>query len=163
MSFHFFVSLLRFHVLLLFKQVPNEANQQAKPVYPVTPSHLGFCLSVSSASMCYQCPFFRVFSASVEYQYLLLFQILYVFCQCRILVSSVTVDYQCSVLLQATIALLPSIEGGVLIGIKCKIRSRAFIWSPYDLIERVKIKILCLFDKKIFFYPKKLRKLLFKT
>ena len=31
-------------------------------------------------------------------------------------------------------ALLWSIEGGVLIGIKCKIRSRVFIWSPFDLI-----------------------------
>ena len=48
------------------------------------------------------------------------------------------------------------IEGGVLIGDQCKIRSRAFIWSPFDLIERIKIKILCLFQKQIFFCPKKL-------
>ena len=34
----------------------------------------------------------------------------------------------------SNIALLRSIEGGVLIGIKCEIRSRAFIWSPFDLI-----------------------------
>ena len=60
-------------------------------------------------------------------------------------------------------ALLHSIEGGVLIGIKCKIRSRLFILSPFVLIERIKIQILCLFHKKIFFYPKKLWKLLFKT
>ena len=56
----------------------------------------------------------------------------------------------------SNIALLRSIEGGVLIGIKCKIKSRVFIWSPFDLNERIKIKILCLFHKKIFFYPKKL-------
>ena len=31
-------------------------------------------------------------------------------------------------------ALLRSIEGGVLIGIKCKIKGRAFIWSPLDPI-----------------------------
>ena len=48
------------------------------------------------------------------------------------------------------IALLRLIEGGVLIGIKCNIRSRAFIWSPFDLIERIKIQILCLFNKQIF-------------
>ena len=51
------------------------------------------------------------------------------------------------------IALLHSIEGGMLIGIQCKIRSRAFIWSPFCFIERIKIKILCLFHKKIFCYP----------
>ena len=60
-------------------------------------------------------------------------------------------------------ALLRSIEGGVLIGIKCKIKSRAFICSPFDLIERIKIKILCLFHKKMFFYSKKLRNFSFKT
>ena len=53
-------------------------------------------------------------------------------------------------------ALLHSIEGGVIIGIQCKIRSREFIWSPFDLIERIKIKILCLFHKQIIFCPKKL-------
>ena len=46
---------------------------------------------------------------------------------------------------------LRSTEGGMLIGIKCKIRSRAFMWSPFDLIERTKIKILCLFHKKKYF------------
>ena len=60
-------------------------------------------------------------------------------------------------------ALLHSIKGGVLIGNQCKIRSRAIIWSLFDLIERIKIKILCLFHKQIFFYPKNLWKLLFKT
>ena len=50
-----------------------------------------------------------------------------------------------------TNALLHSIEGGVLIGIQCKIRSRAFIWSPFDLIERIKIQILCLFHTKKYF------------
>ena len=35
-------------------------------------------------------------------------------------------------------AQLHSIEGGMLIGIQCKIRSRAFIWSPFGFIERIK-------------------------
>ena len=35
-------------------------------------------------------------------------------------------------------ALLRSIDGGVLIGIKCKIRSRAFIRSPFGFIEGIK-------------------------
>ena len=43
------------------------------------------------------------------------------------------------------IALLQSIEGGVLIESKCKIRSRAFIWSPVGFIERINTKILWLF------------------
>ena len=62
-----------------------------------------------------------------------------------------------------TTALLHSIEGGVLIGIKCKIRSRTFIWSPFDLIERIKLKMRCIFHKQIFCCPKKLWKVLFKT
>ena len=49
------------------------------------------------------------------------------------------------------IALLRLIEGGVLIGIICKIRSRAFLWSPFDLIERIKIKYLCILHKQLFF------------
>ena len=40
-----------------------------------------------------------------------------------------------------------------LVGIQCKIRSRAFIWSPFDLIERITIKILCLVHN--IFYPNK--------
>ena len=62
-----------------------------------------------------------------------------------------------------TNALLHSIEGGVQIGIQCKIRSWVFIWSLFDLNERIRIKILCLFHKQIFFCPIKLWKLLFKT
>ena len=34
--------------------------------------------------------------------------------------------------------------------IKCKIRCRAFIWSPFDLIERIKMKIRCLFHNYFF-------------
>ena len=53
------------------------------------------------------------------------------------------------------IALLYSIEGGVLSEFQFKIRSCVFIWSPFNLIERVKIKILCLIHKQIFFLAPK--------
>ena len=55
-------------------------------------------------------------------------------------IFTLCLDCSCSFI---SIALLHSIEGGMLIGIQCKIRSRAFNWSLFGFNERIKIKILC--------------------
>ena len=44
-------------------------------------------------------------------------------------------------------ALLRSIEGRVLIGIQCKVRSWVFIWSPFDLIHLKYVALNMRFEK----------------